>query len=909
MRDENRQELGGGESFDWGILLKAWFPTSSDSKGVRPYVEAGRALLYDRHRAGASGAEIVHAYSAMIDQLLVHLYESARTDYHAHYPTMNARCAVVAQGGYGRGELNPQSDIDLLFLYVWRVNPYVEYVTEKILYALWDGGFQVGHATRTVSECVRHGKQDSIVQTAMVDARFLCGDRRLFDDLAGAVRPRRGQVERFVERKLEERRLRHQRYGESVFLLEPDLKEGQGGIRDIQSALWISRVKCDVRQLGDLQEKGLLDQGDVASLSRGQDFLWRVRNELHFASGKHQDQLTFEIQEQIAGDLGFSSEEKLSEVETFMRAYYLHASEISRVSSLAIHRAVDHDPHQRRLRHPGRQLRAGVEVKGSTLAVSPGISFKDDPAQLLQLFVDLQHNKLEMGQDSRGLIRGQVEAMGSDLVASNDAQGLFLDILRGKEWIYETLQELHRTNVLDALVPEFGRVRCMALHDLYHIYTVDQHLMRAVKEFERLREGEFKESLPLLSQLARETTKSEILILGILFHDIGKGQGGGHSELGKRLAVDCAARLGLNEDETEQLSFLVLRHLLLPDVAFRRDIEDEKVVLDLADAMGSAENLRLLYLLTYSDMKAVSPDVWNSWKGSLLEDLYRSTHRVLEDREKGEFERPDRSLKLQRIQSRVLEKLAGAYQTDNAQALLELMPDRYFLSTPEDDMPLHFSLLEQLGDKLFLTTVRHYPEYGHSEMVVCAKDQPGLFASITGVFASIGLNILSARIHTLHDGRIIDVFRISHQGHPEVVMEPDKWSRVQLTLERVLRGDADVFDLVRRSETGLISPRRRVSVPTQIQADNGASEDFTVVEVYTQDRTGVLFRIAYCLHKLDFSIHLAKISTNVDQVADVFYVTENDGTKVENKGRLEHVRDTLYGELSEADAGHVHNGR
>jgi len=900
--EEYNLEISNGESSDWQSLLKQCFPTSRHGEGVRAYVDAGRELLYERHRGGASGTETVHAYSAMMDQLLRYLFESARTDYHAHYPTMNARCTVVAQGGYGRGELNPHSDIDLLFLYVWKVNPYVEYVTEKILYALWDGGLQVGHATRTVTECARRGKRDSTVQTAMVDGRFLCGDRRLFEDFNAAVQPRRAaQIERFVEGKLEERRLRHQRYGESVFLLEPDLKEGQGGLRDIQSAMWIARVKRGARQLEDLQVDGLLDQGDLSVLRGAQDFLWRVRNELHFIAGKQQDQLTFEIQEQVAANLGFSSEEELSQVETFMRAYYRHASAISRVASLVIHRAVDHHPRQRRTRHPGRTLRDGVRISGRSLAVSPGQRFEDRPAELLRLFVDVQKYHLDMGQDSQALIRGQVETMGTTLAATREANELFLQILRGKEWIYETLQEMHRTNVMDALVPEFGRVRCMALHDLYHIYTVDQHLMRAVKEFERLRQGEFRESLPLMSQLARETEKPEILILGILFHDIGKGQGGGHSELGSRLATDFAIRVGLNEDEVEQLAFLVLRHLLLPDIAFRRDIEDEKVVLDLADAMGSSENLRLLYLLTYADMKAVGPDVWNSWKGSLLEELYHSVHRVLEDREKGEFEQPNRSLKIQRIQSRLVERLEENYQRDALQALLAVMPDRYFLSTPEDDMPFHFRLLAQLGEKSFLTRVRHNPESEHSEMVICAKDQPGLFASITGVFASIGLDVLSARIHTLRDGKILDVFRISHQGRPEVVMDPGKWSRVQLTLERVLQGEADVFELVRRSEPVLMFPRRVVQVPTHIQIDNRASEDFTVIEVYTQDRTGVLFRIAYCLHKLDLSIHLAKISTNVDQVADVFYVAEHDGRKVEEEVRLAHVRNTLHRELSEAD--------
>lgn len=891
---------------EWRSLLGQSFVGSRHGDGVRTYVNAGRELLVEKHRAGARGIVIVRAFSAMVDELLRHLFELAQSDYHAHYPTMNARCTMVAQGGYGRGELNPQSDVDLLFLYVWKVTPYVEYVTEKVLYALWDGGLQVGHATRTVAECVRLGKTDSTVQTAMLDGRFLCGDEQLFEEYAAAVRPHRsGQVATFVARKLEERRLRHERYGESVFLLEPDLKEGQGGLRDIQSAMWIAQVKCGVTCLDEARAQGLIDKGDLEMVRSAQDFLWRVRNELHFASGKHQDQLTFEMQELAAKNLGFAREQKLSEVETFMRCYYRHASEISRVTALLIHRAVEHQPSLKRFLQTGRRLWDGVLIKGRTLAVSPKANFESSPGTLLQLFVQVQKYRLELGQDSRSFIRAQAESFGASLANSAEANARFLGILRANEWIYETLQEMHRTNVLDALVPEFGRVRCMALHDLYHIYTVDQHLMRAVKEFERLRDGEFRESLPELTQLARDVENPEILILGILFHDIGKGQGSGHSELGSRLAVQFAERVGLNEDETEQLSFLVLRHLLLPEIAFKRDIEEESVVLGLADTMGSSENLRLLYVLTYSDMKAVGPDVWNAWRKSLLEELYRRAVRVLEDREKGEFERPDRASKLQRIRLRAEERLEAAGQGDAARGILAAMPDRYFLSTPEDDMPFHVRLLERLDDKPFLTAVRHYPESQYSEMVISARDQPGLFASITGVFASIGLDILSARIHTLRDGRILDVFRISHQGHSEVVLEPGKWSRLQLTLERVLRGEADVFELVRRSEPVLIFRRRSINVPTQILVDNEASEDFTIIEVYTRDRTGVLFRIAYCLHKLDLSIHLAKISTNVDQVADVFYVVESDGRKVADQARLEEVRATLYRALSESDDGHV----
>ena len=308
-----------------------------------------------------------------------------------------------------------------------------------------------------------------------------------------------------------------------------------------------------------------------------------------------------------------------------MRSYYLHAEEVNRLSSLIIHRAVDHDPSQRRRPRPGRELRPGVRIAERTLAVAPGNGCRGGPEELLDLFTDLQRYRLSLGQDSREIVRTRTEAMEGTLSGSAAANRRFLDILRGSDWIYETLLELHRTGVLDALIPEFGRVRCMALHDLYHIYTVDQHLMRAVREFERLRSGEFEDSLPRLSQLAREVARPEILILGILFHDIGKGQGGGHSELGRVMALEAAARMGLNVDERELLAFLVLHHLLLTGTAFRRDIQDEKTVRDLADTMGTVENLKSLYVLTYSDVKAVGPDVWNNWKAALLEELFNRT--------------------------------------------------------------------------------------------------------------------------------------------------------------------------------------------------------------------------------------------------------------------------------------------
>ncbi len=898
----DHESVTGNRGPGWRWLLDENVTSPGSGVGVRAYIDLGRQRLLESHRSGASGADVVRAHGVMIDCLLQRLFEMAEGD---HGAASKGRCAVVAQGGYGRGELSPYSDIDILFLYGRRAAAHVEYITRKILYPLWDAGLTVGHAARTVTECARHARRDHVVQTALVDARHVCGDVRLYRDLERVVwrQLNGGAADRFVETKISEHGQRHQRHGESVFLLEPDIKEGQGGLRDIHTAMWIARAKCGAVELQDLPGAGLLKPGDAAVLEGGRDFLWRTRNELHFLAGRHQDRLTFESQEQAAQGLGFDKAERLSEVETFMRSYYLHAEELNRLSSLIIHRAVDHGPSRRRRTPPGRELRPGVRIAGRTLAVAPGNS---GPEELIGLFADLQRYRLTLGQDSREIVRARVGATEGSLSDSAAANRRFLDVLRGSDWIYETLLEMHRTGVLDALIPEFGRVRCMALHDLYHIYTVDQHLMRAVREFERLRSGEFEDSLPRLSRLVQEVERPEILILGILFHDIGKGKGGGHSELGRVMALDVAARMGLNVDEQELLSFLVLHHLLLTGTAFRRDIRDEKTVMDLADTMGTAENLKCLYVLTYSDVKAVGPDVWNNWKGALLEELFHRTLNVLEEREKGESARPDRDLKVQRIQDRLMVRLGADHPAEEVQMeFIDAMPRRYFLTTPEEAMPFHYRLLRRLRDEPFLAAVFHHPEHGHSEVAICAHDQPGLFASIAGVFAAMEMNVLSARISTRRDGLILDVFRISHQGKAEVVMDPGKWPRMELALSRVLEGKADVAELVGRSRPSYLQ-RPAVKAPAHVRWDNAASDDFTVIEVYTEDRPGVLFTITYWLSKLDYSIHLAKISTDVDQVADVFYVADADGRKILDEGRLQALGEALHRELDPKDDGRTH---
>jgi [protein-PII] uridylyltransferase len=874
----------------------------SDLRRVaRTYVKRGRELLLERHRAGAGGLEIVSAFSTMMDHLIRHLFAEVSDDFIRRYPSENQRCSVIAQGGYGRGELNPYSDIDLLFLYSWKVSPYLEAVTERLLYTLWDAGLQVGHATRTIKESIALSASDMKVKTALLDARYLCGKFDLYQEFEKAVESRliKKRVNRFIQEKLTENRLRHESYGGSVYLLEPDVKDGDGGLRDIHTARWIGRVKTGAKDLDALALKAIVSATDVANLKTSQDFLLRVRNELHFSTGKHQDQLTFEEQEKVSRALGFEGEGTLKAVEVFMRNYYLHASQISRLTSLVIHRTTEGSRPLFRGRYSfARTVREGVRISQGQLSITKPSILESEPGNLIEVFADMQQQRCELSQETRELLREHTGLIDDKFRRSAAANIPFFKILKWKERVYETLLEMHRCGILGTFIPEFGRLLCMVLHDAYHIYTVDQHSLKLIQQIEKLKAGEYKDGLPLLTQLARDADKIELLYLGLMFHDIGKGFGGGHSEIGAGLVRPIARRMRLNADDGALVEFLVRYHLLMTHSAFRRDLEDEKTIFDFAKTMGNVNNLKMLYLLTFADVKAVGPDVWNPWKASLLGELYVKTLNLLEEVEKGEFQREDVRAVLRRIQGRVRRELAKDHPVERVDHFVDAMPERYFLSTPESDVPAHFELMEKFTGKGAVTAVEHFPERDCSSIVICTRDRPGLFASITGSLTALNLDILNARIFTSNDGRILDVFRVSHRGRSELVMAEQKWVKFRSTLDQVLEGRLDVDRLVQNSQRSSFLQRHVPKVATVIQVDNEASDNFTILEVFTEDRIGVLFTIAYALHQLGLSIHVAKISTNVDQVADIFYITDETGKKIEDPAWLEEIRLSLHANLA-----------
>jgi [protein-PII] uridylyltransferase len=873
-------------------------------QAARAWLDAVRAELARRHFAGAGGMEIVREYTGCLDRMVRALYRYADRHHSRRFSRLNQRLVVIARGGYGRGELNPQSDIDLLFRHDYKPGPYVEVVTEIILHALWDAGLTVGQAVRNVRECVRAANDDLKEKTAILDIRFLAGDEKLWAALDKALIEEvlNRKQQKFFQTKLKESRDRHRHYGDSIYLLEPQIKEGEGGLRDLHTALWLAKVKYKVHSLPELVQKAIISEPELEEVVRAEDFLYRVRNSLHFLSGRHHDQLTFEYQEQIAPLLGFTTPDSSGSASSaLMRFYYAQAAAIHRFSEGLIARVTE-DPAAGRFmrRTGGRQIRPGVLIQGHLLAIAEKDFFTRAPINLITIFADCQAHGVELSGSAYQQVRDGLGLV-DDAFRCDPRTGMALmGILSGRQRVAETLEAMHRAGVLGAVIPEFGKLYARVLHDLYHIYTVDRHSLAAVRELERLRAGEFKDSNPLLTEVAREVTALPLIFLALVLHDIGKGHGHDHHERGALLTAEVSRRLGLDGEETDLVVFLVRNHLMMSQVAQKGDVDDVHTVEEFARAVGSIDRLKALYLMTFADMRAVAPNVYNNWRDMLLSELYMRALKILEQ---GDREAVDPARRLALVKAAVRERISplGA-APEELTAFLDLMPDRYFLTVPEEDIPTHFELMRALGAHALVCRHRHFPELEFSEFIVATRDQPGLFSKIAGVLTANNLNILSARITTRADGVALDVFRVSH-GAGGMALEEERWLRVERDLEAVLAGQRDLEAMVAEAQRSRVAGRKFMRrVATEITIDNRSSEQYTVVDVFTQDRVGLLFAITHTLFKLGMVIHLARISTNADQALDVFYVSDSSGGKVVELDAMRRLRAALVERLDDVPA-------
>ena len=868
--------------------------------GGKNFLSQYREEIRKMHSAGASGAEVAHLISDMTDELINKLFHSILDDIDSSHSLLE-HVALVAVGGYGRGELNPYSDIDIMFLYDGTVPAArIEDIAQKLLYFLWDMRLDVGYSVRSIADCVEMAAADSTVKTALMDLRYLHGSRPLFDNLKKIVftqiLPK--SSDKFIKEKMSEIKTRRDKYGSTVYLLEPNLKEGEGGLRDLQSAMWVACAKYKFNNPNELIIKGILTEEELESYHTSLSYLWRIRNELHYFSSRKNDQMNFEGQVHLARFFGYRDHGKVLAVEDFMRDYYRHANRVEHFSSSLISRCVWRD--EGALRILGYFVRRPVGdgcfvLKGELIVPDESVVEKN-PIVLMRVFELAQKHGVVLNIRVKGLVRRSLNLVNDKFRRSREVNQSFMNILRSPHNVTETLRTMHHLEFLNHYIPELEHIYCKVQHDIYHIYTVDIHTLFAVEEIEKMLNGESKELLPFACEIAALVDKPELLLLAVLFHDIGKGDGGGHAEKGAAMIPTIARRMGLSREDSERLMFLVRQHLLFAHISQRRDLNDEKMIIQFARQMETSENLKMLFLLTVADVRAVGSDVWTTWKALLFQELYDKAFNVLE---RGDFHLEASSERVKSVVRRVTEFLDGEFPAAAVMAELKAMPIRLLLSSNIPLISDHVRLLIGIDQSDLLMQVVHRQERGYSEFTICTPDVPGLFSRITGVMAANGVNILGAQINTSRNGKVLDILQVNS---PQGILITDelRWQKVKDDMRKVVHGEIDVAVLVeKRQRPSLLTVRPAPRFATRVEFDNEVSEDYTVIDIYTHDKVGLLHLITSTLTRLGLYIGVSKISTKVDQVADVFYVRDIFGHKITAEDKLIEIKDRLQTAIEE----------
>ncbi len=852
------------------------------------------------------GLKAARLLGALTDGLIATLHDYALAVHH-HPP---GRLTVAATGGYGRGVLAPFSDIDLLFLTREAPGAATLQVVEFMLYLLWDLGLKVGHATRSVPDCLTEANGDATVRTSMLDARPVAGDRTLFAEFAEAFRTacQAAGAAGYIAAKRAERATRHRRYGDSPFVVEPNIKEGRGGLRDLQTLYWIARYVFAIRSIHDLAEAegaaaGIITQTEARLAQRSWDFLWTLRFHLHYVTGRAEERLTFDLQPVVGARMGYTRHGRQDGVERFMRHYFLTAREVTRLTQVmepALVRAALGPPALAPETDPALAA-AGFVLADGKLMWTRARDFRDEPILMLRILQfardrDLKLHPLAM----RALIRNERRAV--HLRGNSEAASLFLDLLCGREhgradgarW----LAVMNETGFLGRLLPDWARIVGQMQFDTYHVFTVDEHTIEAVRVLNLLERGELEEVAPIASGLTDQLQSRRALYVAMLLHDIAKGRGGDHSELGAEVALEVGPALGLSAEETETVSWLVLHHLLLSQTAFKRDIDDPKTILDLADTIQSPERLRLLLVLTVADMRAVSPKVWNGWKATLLRELYARVAEVLE----GALAATERDVRVQRARQAVAMLLEG-WPVTEIEKFHALGYAGYWLSFDPETHVRHARMIrdaEARGAKLTVET-QPLPARAVTEVTVYAADHAGLFSRIAGALAVAGASIVDARIHTLTNGMALDTFWIQDAAGG-AFDQPHRLARLYVLIEQALSGRLKLAAEIKKAGRALLGRRMRaIHVPPRVVIDNRASHTHTVLEVNGRDRPGLLHDVTAAISDQGLQIASAHVTTYGVRAVDVFYVKDVFGLKVENERKLAQLREALLVALASPD--------
>lgn len=864
---------------------------------IRRYRAAAEAHLLEIHRAGAPGRVVNETNADLVDRLLCSLFERADREWRESAGgEPPAPMAVVAVGGYGRREMAIHSDVDLLFLYDGSLGSYVASVSERIKYRLYDAGLAVGCATRTLEESIALGASDATVRTALLDARLLCGDPALFERFEAAVRKALlSDLEGFVAERWKARRERHRKYGESLYLLQPNVKEGMGALRDHHSAMWAARaLDPETRSVEDLARNELLTREELPAYVAALDFLWRLRNELHFLCRRKDDQMSFEHQELIATNLGYgpSRDQRELAVERFMGDYYRHARSIRTYSELVLEQCQDRA--RRTPLPPGREVEEGFHIRGQVLQVPDEAFLRERPLRMLLAFEVAQRHDVRLSRTAGRLIRGALDCVDDGVRRDPEAVACFLRILGAENRVSRALFAMNEIGLLGRFLPEWQPIVCRWQHVVYHTYTVDVHSIFLVEELRRLWKGDYRRALPELTELIRDEADLPILYLGCLLHDVGKGRGGDHSNRGATLAQRCAERLGLPPGAVARVVFLVRYHLLMSYISHRRDLSDPRLIVEFARTVGDRQNLRKLYLLTFADIRASSRAAWNDWKGQLLSELFERTAEFLE------AGRDDPALAIELLESRVEARREGARRVlvgmgvaaERIDTYFAELPRRYFIVHGPQQIARHARVVLDLAPPEILSTSVRAMRGGFTEFLVCTPDVHGLYSKVAGVLTAKGVNILGAHVYTLRSGLALEVYRVTTPPGGETEQR-ETWRGVETMLRAVLTGTTRIQDLVLHQ----IRPLGRATLPSRqppsVSISNRESDFYTIVDVMANDRLGLLYDLTRTIAEHDLEIYISKAATLLDQVVDTFYVKDRHGRKLGDPESVEKLQRAL----------------
>jgi [protein-PII] uridylyltransferase len=852
-----------------------------------------------------TGLESARALATLTDGVIGALYEYGRSMVGATGPL-----AVVATGGYGRGMLAPFSDIDLLFITPAPAPAETLAAVEFSLYFLWDLGLKVGHATRTVPECIAEAERDVTVRTSMIDAREVAGDAALFAEFSTRFSAACAtHTADFITAKQVERDLRHRRFGESPFLVEPNIKEGRGGLRDLQTLYWMTRYVFNTRVMGDLVGPhspggGVLVDREAKHARRSWDFLWTVRFHLHYVAGRAEERLTFDMQPVVGARMGYTRHGRQDGVERFMRHYFLTAREVTRITAVlepAIVRAALGPPALEETTDAAL-LEQGFILADGKLLAAPGRDFKAEPIQMLRMLQIARDRDLALHPLAiRALIRH--DRLAADLRGDPEAAAVFMDLLTNGQDGARWMHVLNETGFLGRYIPDWARIVGQMQFDTYHVFTVDEHTIEAVRVLDTLDRGELAEVAPIASGLMEDLQSRRALYVAALLHDIAKGRGGDHSEMGAELALTIGPMLGLAAEETEMVSWLVLQHLLLSQTAFKRDIDDPKTILDVVETIQSPERLKLLLVLTVADMRAVSPRVWNGWKATLLRELYARVAEVLA----GGLATTERDVRVIRAKQAIAAELADWTEAERSYFLGLGYPSYWLGFDPETHLR-HARLVREAQATGAPLTVQAepLPARAVTEITVYAADHAGLFSQIAGALAVAGASIVDARIHTLTNGMALDTFWVQDAAGG-AFDAPHRLAKLSVLVEQALSGRLQLSAEIRRVGEALLGRRMRaIHVPPRVVIDNRASHTHTVIEVNGRDRPGLLHDVTAAISDEGLQIASAHVTTYGVRAVDVFYVKDVFGLKVENDRKLASLRVALAAALGGPDEPDVH---